>query len=915
MKEFLQHPAKITLRHIFINRLLLLVASFSLFSALVISLLYQHRLDQQNQAEMASLLSHLAPRIKNQDRLWREDADHLLSIIEWSDLLALKEPLRSLRLNAFFTSQSESMGFEGVIISQTGANKILFDYWAIQKKPSLKELLYNKKPLWLDEEHNLLYSRIEKTSHFKDVEINLTFFKAWDSAVLNRLSYSDTETFITLGTYPLIGSEGSLALESAQPKALGYATYLINSKLFQEDSIEFARLGLESDVDAPIKLVVRAPINNAFPLVVMLLSTLGVMLVFSLLVYLIFGRWLGQVGSRLDKVTRAALQFQQHDTNTNISDQLDLLQSADAQKHDQISVIAQELTVLMSTSQQRDSEQRAHLQTLDMLQDAVIEFSPEGRLLRATDAWKTLTGEDDILNCGIANCVHPEDTAELLEQISALVHQQKRQISLRFRLRNKNDPVAQNWVEARFAPVIQEDVVVSIRGVVRDITNTYLHERQINHMALHDSLTDLPNRVLMEDRLAMAISRAERSNQHVALGFIDLDHFKQVNDTFGHNMGDRLLTEVTQRLKAALRGSDTLSRWGGDEFVVLCPDLNSLQDARDITLKLAGMTHENIVIDGTEFPFAFSAGFAVYPDDAMDSETLQSQADRAMFYAKAQGRNNIQFFNSIALKDGGRTSFYIQSKLTTAINKGEIQAWLQPLVSTKTRKVIGAEVLARWHEAEQGWIPPSVFIPMAESMGLIDRLGQLVWQQALNAFPALPPGHRLSINLSKRQLFSTSIVQQFCEDIERANIKPEQIMLEITEGLALSEVDYAHERIAELDAKGFGIAIDDFGVGYSSLSQLHQIPADELKIDISFVRRLHEQNGMGMATAIVAIARSLDLECVAEGVENERTAEILANMGVEILQGYYFAKPMPIDEYLSWLANWQGYQSSHSYDI
>jgi diguanylate cyclase (GGDEF)-like protein len=442
-----------------------------------------------------------------------------------------------------------------------------------------------------------------------------------------------------------------------------------------------------------------------------------------------------------------------------------------------------------------------------------------------------------------------------------------------------------------------------------------MHERQINHMAMHDALTDLPNRVLMEDRLAMAIPRAERSNLHVALGFIDLDHFKQVNDTFGHNMGDRLLIEVTQRFKTALRSSDTLSRWGGDEFVVLCPDLSSLQDARDITLKLAALTLENIVIDGTEFPFAFSAGFAVYPDDAMDSETLQSQADRAMFYAKAQGRNNIQFFNSIALKEGGKSSFYIQSKLSTAIHKAEIQAWLQPLISTHSGKVIGAEVLARWHEAEQGWIPPSVFIPMAESMGLIDRLGQLVWQQALNAFPSLPEGHRLSVNLSKRQLFSSSIVQQFCEDIERANVKPEQIMLEITEGIALSDVDYARERIAELDAKGFGIAIDDFGVGYSSLSQLHQIPADELKIDISFVRRLHEKGGMGMATAIVSIAQSLHLECVAEGVEDERTAGTLTNLGVEILQGYYFAKPMPIDEYLTWLANWQGYQPTHSYNI
>jgi diguanylate cyclase (GGDEF)-like protein len=399
----------------------------------------------------------------------------------------------------------------------------------------------------------------------------------------------------------------------------------------------------------------------------------------------------------------------------------------------------------------------------------------------------------------------------------------------------------------------------------------------------------------------MAISRAERSGKRVALGFIDLDHFKQVNDNFGHKLGDLMLKEVTVQLGGALRSTDTLSRWGGDEFVVLCPDLESLSDARDITEKLKLLTQKNITIDGTDFPLIFSAGFAVYPDDASNNETLLAQADRAMFYAKAQGRNNIQFFNTIAGKETGRQSFYIQSRLSNAIGNNEIQAWLQPLVSATTGRVIGAEVLARWHEPEQGWIPPTVFIPMAESLGMIDRLGQSVWQQALHAFTLLPEDHRLSVNLSKRQLFSNTIVQQFCEDVERAGIAPERIMLEITESIALSDVSFARERIIELDNKGFGIAVDDFGVGYSSLSQLHEIPADELKLDISFVRRIHEKSGYSMASAIISIAKSLNMECVAEGVEDAQTAGLLTKMGVDVLQGYYFAKAMPIEEYITWL--------------
>lgn len=901
MKVFQQRKASSSLRKVFIKRLLLLLVSFSIVTTFAISMLYQQRLELQNRADMSSILNHMVPRLKNQDRLWRDDANHVLSIIEWSGLLALNDKLRANKLNAFFTAQSESIGFEGIVITDVATKYVIYEYWEAFQKPNLKSARVNNQSLWLDEEHKVLYSRISKTLHQAGGEVEVVFFKAWESDTLNRLSFSDTESFMTLGSYPLISSAGRLALEAAQPQAGGYAKYKINGATFHEDSTELEQLTLSDGKKVALSLVVRAPIHNSFPMSALLMSTLGITLFFGLLMYWVFGRWLGKVGSRLDTATKAALQFQNRKLNSSIQEQLSLLSVADAQKHDQISVIAQELSELMTTSEQRDEEQRAYLQTLDMLQDAVIEFTPDGRLLRATDAWKVLSGKDNIAECGIANCIHPEDSADVLEQISALVHQQKQLVTLRFRMRKQNDLTNHNWVEARFAPVIHDANVVSIRGVVRDITNTYIHERQISHMALHDALTDLPNRVLMEDRLAMAITRAQRSEQRVALGFIDLDHFKQVNDTFGHKMGDRLLIEVTQRFKAVLRSSDTLSRWGGDEFVVLCPDLVSLADAREITNKLAALSLQSIRIDDTEFPFAFSAGFAVYPDDADNSETLQSQADRAMFYAKAQGRNNIQFFNSIALKDSGKQSFYIQSKLAAAIIKDEIQAWLQPLVSAHTGEVIGAEVLARWQDAEQGWIPPSVFIPMAESMGLIDKLGQSVWLQALNSFSVLPKGHRLSINLSKRQLFSSALVQQFCDDIARFNLKPEQIMLEITEGIAFSDVEYAHDRIAELDAKGFGIAVDDFGVGYSSLSQLHEIPLDELKLDISFVRRIHESKGLSMATAIVSIAKSLDLECVAEGVEDEKTATLLADMGVEILQGYHFAKPMPIQTYLEWI--------------
>lgn len=869
--------------------------------SIFVVLVYQHQTDRLNRSVLADNLVHLIPRIHDQQRVWDDNADHLLDIIEWSGLLNLSEPARNEKLQAFFNAQAESIGFEGVAITDA-TGKLLFNFWNNYDKPDYRSALADAQPFWYDGAHNVLYTKVQKSSRAEGHTVRTFFFKAWNSAMLRRLSFPGSVTFISLDTQPLSSSAGNFMLESFSTSAQEYSERTLKGIKYQEGSLNLATVPLADGRSLPLKLTVRAPIKNILPMPLVLSASVGVTILFGGLLFVVFGHWLRKQESRLDELANAALHFKNDQASEITGETRRLLELASAGKEDQISVVAHELSDLMTSAAERNAEQRAYLQTLDLLQDAVIEFTPDGHLLRATEAWKTLTGKDDLASAGISGCVHPEDANELLEQLGALTHQQKNRINIRFRLLRNDDPSKHYWVEGRFAPVAYKDKIISIRGVVRDITHTYHQERQISHMALHDALTDLPNRVLLEDRLEMSISRAARNGECVALGFIDLDHFKQVNDNFGHKLGDRMLREVTKKLQQALRGTDTLSRWGGDEFVVLCPDLASLENARDLTQKLSSLTHETITIDGTDFPFTFSAGFAVYPDDADNSEMLLAQADRAMFYAKAQGRNNIQFFNTIAARETGRQSFYIQSRLMQAIHSGQIQCWLQPLVSAQTGQVIGAEALARWQEPEQGWISPSVFIPMAESMGLIDKLGQAVWQQALHALTLWPAHHRLSVNLSKRQLFSNNIVLQLCDDIALANIQPERIMLEITESIALSEVTHARERIAELDSKGFGISIDDFGVGYSSLSQLHEIPADELKLDISFIKRIHEKRGFSMATALISIARSLNLECVAEGVEDQHTADLLAAMGVEILQGYHFARPMPIDEYTRWLA-------------
>ncbi len=869
--------------------------------SILILVAYQHQTDKLNRASLSDDLHHLVPRVQSQQRIWGDDADQLLDIIEWADLLNLKEQTRNAKLNAFLTAQAQSMVLDGIAIVDAVNGEILFDFWGNSEKPDLLNAVKDNQPYWYDDQRHILYTKVKKSPPTLGRSLHIFFFKAWDSAMLHRVSFPDSTIYLTLGSETLLSSAGNLAMESSKPYTGEYTEYVSKGIKYQEGSIGLTDVFVADGKSLPLKLTERAPITNLLPVPWVLGVSVGLTLLFGVLLFMVFGRWLRRLGTRLDALASATRHFNNDQPGKVTNEIQQMLHLAETDTDDQVNLVAQALSSLMTSAAARDEEQRAYLQTLELLQDAVIELSPDGSLLRATDAWKIMSGVEDLASSNISNCVHPEDRTELLKQLGALTEEQKEHFNIRFRIIHLNDERKHFWVEGRFAIISYANKTLSIRGVVRDITTTYRQERQINHMALHDSLTDLPNRVLLEDRLAMTITRAIRTGRRVTLGFIDLDHFKQVNDNFGHKTGDYMLKEVALRLQTALRGSDTLSRWGGDEFVVLCPELTALEDATDIAQKLSLLARENIMIDGMSFPFTFSAGFSVYPDDAENGEMLLAQADRAMFYAKAQGRNNIQFFHDIAGKESSRQSFQIQSRLMQAVRDNQIKCWLQPIMSAQTRQVVGVEALARWHDAEQGWVDPSLFIPMAESLGLIDKLGQIVWQQALQALTLLPEHYRLSVNLSKRQLFSSIIVRQLRDDVARINIEPARITLEITESIALSDVAYARERIVELDAKGFAISIDDFGVGYSSLSQLHEIPADELKLDKSFVQRIHEKSGFVMASAIISIAHSLNLRCVAEGVEDERTATLLSAMGVEMLQGYYFAEAMVIDDFLVWI--------------
>jgi diguanylate cyclase (GGDEF)-like protein len=601
--------------------------------------------------------------------------------------------------------------------------------------------------------------------------------------------------------------------------------------------------------------------------------------------YLSVGTWARQTLGRVRALNGAAQAF---DARQRLDGTVDTALNQSLGAHDEIGTLRQSLQALMQGAETRAAESRAYLETLDTLEEAVVEVDRGLHVVRASSALTRLMHSD----CSarrLPECFHADDRDALETELERLFAGDSTQLSLR--LRTAHGAHAENWLETRFVPVDQP--VTRVRGVLRDITQTYLQEKHITHMALHDALTGLPNRVLLEDRAAIAILQASRQTRRVGLGFIDLDHFKHINDSMGHKIGDKVLVAFAHRVSAALRGGDTLCRWGGDEFVVLLPDIENMESARETAHKIALLCREPLLVEQNEFAITFSMGFAVYPDDSDNVDTLLSQADRAMFHAKSQGRNNVQFFSEMGKKDLGKKMLYIQTRLAQAIHDHRIQTHFQPVVAAGSRRVVAVEALARWHEEELGWVPPSSFIPMAENLGLVRELGDLVWQAALTQH-ALWQRHGLhmAVNLSNRQLFMPYFAEKLVADVRKHGLTTSDIILEVTESVALLDVEYAAERLHELSAAGFRIAVDDFGTGYSSLSQLHAMPVHELKIDIAFVRRIHESTGRRLVQAIVHMAEALDLVSVAEGVEDEATAKALEEIGVQRMQGYLFARPM-----------------------
>ncbi len=438
--------------------------------------------------------------------------------------------------------------------------------------------------------------------------------------------------------------------------------------------------------------------------------------------------------------------------------------------------------------------------------------------------------------------------------------------------------------------------VTGFASLVQDITERLNTERTIHYMAHHDALTGLPNRRLMQDRLNQAIMAARRRQHHVAVLFLDLDRFKLVNDTLGHDTGDFILKDVARRLVGCVREVDTVSREGGDEFVVILPDLERPENARLVADKILEELARPVEIGGHEIHVTPSIGISHYPNDATDVHQLLKHADNAMYQAKDAGRNTIRFFtNDLNFLLSKRLE--IENRLRKAIDNEEFFLRYQPQVDFATGRISGMEALIRWNDPQKGEIYPKDFIFVAEELGLIVPIGEWVFRTACRqlthwAEEGLAP-ITVSINISPRQFMSRRLVHTLLGIVRETGADPKRVELEITETMIMRNVEQSIETLTQLRAAGMQVAVDDFGVGYSSLGQLTRLPASSMKIDRSFVMNVPQDTQSALITeAIIAMAKRLKLRVIAEGVETRQQLEFLRVNGCDAFQGYLFSRPV-----------------------
>jgi diguanylate cyclase (GGDEF)-like protein/PAS domain S-box-containing protein len=503
---------------------------------------------------------------------------------------------------------------------------------------------------------------------------------------------------------------------------------------------------------------------------------------------------------------------------------------------------------------------------------------------------------EELLGLNVADFIYPEDLPLVNENILKRLNNETGSIKYEYRAIRKDKSVITFELYGSKIVYNGRDAII---GTVIDITERKYTEKMIKHMAYHDQLTDLPNRYLLREKLNEAIVESKQYNCNFALLFLDLDRFKAINDTMGHEVGDQVLIEIAERLKACVREKDIVSRYGGDEFSVLLPESGE-QRASQVAHQIISTLSLPLTYHHHELSVTPSIGITVFPTHGQTFDTLIKNADLAMYHAKSLGRNNFQFFNEEFNKNA-QHELDMEINLRKALEKNQFVLFYQPQVNLETNQIYGAEALMRWIHPEKGVIPPAAFIPLAEETGLIIPMGEwairTACQQNQKWQAAGYSPITVSVNISAKQFFQSNLVEIVESALSETGLNPNYLELEITESITM-DVERSITTLLELQRIGVKVSIDDFGIGYSSLNYLKRLPIDKLKIDQSFIRECpHDVNSNALVRTIIIMAHLLKMKVIAEGVETEEQVSFLLGQGCKEAQGYLFSKPVPISEF------------------
>ncbi len=563
-------------------------------------------------------------------------------------------------------------------------------------------------------------------------------------------------------------------------------------------------------------------------------------------------------------------------------------------------------SVVHDISKKREDENRIkHLaQMIEQTHDAVISTDLNGNILSWNYGAKIIFGynADDVIGKHIS-ILYPKEDKELSHDIEKLMEDGEYHIEA-YRVKKNGELV---YTSLSLSLLKDENSKpIRIVGYSQDVTKRKKYEDEmlkqkevLHYQATHDFLTSLPNRVLFNDRLEQAIETAKRNKTKFALLFLDLDHFKEINDSLGHDAGDEILKEVAKRLENTIRDEDTLARLGGDEFTIIMQGLKDGQNASILAQKIIKVLSIPIMVNNIELHISNSIGISIYPDDGISAQNLLKYADAAMYKAKNEGRDNFQFY-SVEMTELAFERVAMEMNLRDAIKNDEFVVYYQPQVCGENDELIGMEALVRWKHPSMGLISPNKFIPIAESSGLIVEIDRFVMKSAMEQFvkwyeDGFNPGV-LSLNLAMKQLQREDFIPTLKKLMKETCCKAEWIELEITESQIMIDLDKSVGMLNQVNELGIELAIDDFGTGYSSLSYLKKLPISKLKIDQSFVRDLpDDEEDIAITRAVIALAKSLNLKIIAEGVETIEQKDFLIENGCKNIQGYYYSKPTPVD--------------------